>query len=304
MKKVFAAAAFALLIGLPLAGCAKPAAIVNTKQITRKALDLRVREAAADLRKKQQAALSEEELRQRVLRRMIDERLILDEAARLGITVSDQELDAELSAFRHSLGEEGYRRMIEEAGMSEAAFRGRTREKLLLAKFVRSLVDPSAVTDDELIAEYQGSQRPFIKSGQVLMRLIEVPDEAKARALAAEIRAKQAEFDVIAERAKKSDPTVSAASGWTNPDFFQPPISDAMKELKIGQSGGPYRGTKGWFLIRIDDRRKEEIASFAEMKEKLRNTLLERKRQTALAHWLDSARSQASIQTAAQEGGS
>lgn len=303
MKNACAAAACALLIGLTLTGCAKPAATVNKKQITRKALDLRVREAAADLKKKQ-SAFSEEELKQRVLRRMIDERLILDEAERLGLTVADQELDAELSASRGSLGEAGYRRMLEEAGMSEAAFRNRTRERLLLAKFVRSLVDPSAVTDDELIAEYQGSQRPFIKSGQVLMRLIEVPDEAKARALAAEIREKKEDFSAVAERAKKNDPSVATTAGWTNPDYFRPPISDAMKELKVGQSGGPYRGTKGWFLIRIDDRKKEEIASFAEMKETLRNTLLERKRQAALAQWLDTARSQAAIRTAAQEGGS
>lgn len=294
MKRAFSTVCLGAALVFSVVACSRPAATVNGEKIERETLELHVKEKMQE-HQQRSAAVTPEMLRQGVLQQLIDERLMLAEARTRGIAVKDEELNATMDAMEKNVGKEGFEKALKEKGLSRETFRARTREKLTMTRFIQSLVPDDAVTEDEVSAFYRNSPRPFVKSARVLMNMIEFPTEEHAAAALQQMKEQKTDFDDYAKKVTAADASISATKGWTSADFFGPPISEAMKELRVGSTGGPYRGKKGYYLIRIDGRDKETIASYDEVKPNIRAMLLDQKRQEALAQWLEGKKKESKI---------
>lgn len=103
-----------------------------------------------------------------VINTLIDRRLFRAEAARLGLTVSDAEVTAQVLRMRDGqgrplfvkdgvfVGEATYRRMLAGAQMTPEGFEAETREQLLMQKLNRFLTESVFVGDDELKSDFEG----------------------------------------------------------------------------------------------------------------------------------------------------
>ena len=279
--------ALVLTAGLLItAGCSKPAATVNGKKIDKATLDLHLKEKVQE-HKMQNVAIDKEKLREAVLQELIGEKLVLEEAATQGIKVSDEEVNKEIDAIKKSIGDEQFSKALKEKEITLDALKKRTKEKMVMSKFIEGLVKEDAVTADEIQDYYKDSQKPFIKPSRVFMSMIEFDTEAEARAVVEDMKKNKIEFDAMAKKLSNERKTAVMDYGWVSPDFFSPAMSNAIKNLKDGQYGGPYKGQKGYYLIRIKEREPESIAKFDEVKDSIKNMLLSQKRQAALAHWIE-----------------
>lgn len=275
-------------------GCTRPVAVVNGEKIDKKTLDLHVQERILE-HKQRNAEVTQAQIRDGVLQELIAERLILAEARLKGITGTEEEVSAEIASSKKSLGDEGFDKALKEKGLSPESYRQRIREKIIMNKFIRSLVSDSAVAEEEIQNAYKESPKPFVKSARVKITLIEFPVEEKAAAALRELKDKGTDIETLSGKLAAADPSISSTSGWSNPDFFSPQIAHAIKNLKVGQTGGPYQGKKGFYIIRVDDREKETIAKYEEVRENIRAMLLDQRRQSALQHWLSEKKANAKI---------
>lgn len=283
-----------LLLTLP-AGCSKPVATVNGRPVDNRTFEVMVRERTADAGHAVTGA-DLRKLKEGVLDALIIEMLMAEEATAQGMKVTDAEAAAEVESIRKSMGEAAFSKALKEKGIPVDIFRQRTKEKLLISRFTASLLGGEQVTDEEVRRYYSGSSRPFLKPTKVLMNMIEFGDEAAARAVMKELREQKADFDAVADRLSAGQKANVSGYGWVNPDLFSPGLSLAVRNLRNGQHGGPYKGKDKYYLVRVTDREKDSIASYEEMKDSIGMTLLEEKRQRAFAHWLDRKRSQAKIE--------
>lgn len=278
-----------------IAGCSRPVATVNGRPVDNRTFDVLLKERIeaagpqdppADLRK----------LKEIVLNDLITEALMFEDAAKKGISVTEAEAMKEVQEIRKSMGEDAFRKALRDKGISVSVFSRRTREKLMISRFTESLLSGVSVSDEEVRRYYAESPKPFIKPTKVLMSMIEFGTEAEAKTVITEMRSKKAEFDDVArELAARNRATVSDY-GWVNPDMFSAALSSGVRNLRNGQYGGPYVGKQKFYLVRVIDREKEMIASFDEMKDTIRNTLMEERRQMAFAHWLAQKRRDAKVE--------
>jgi parvulin-like peptidyl-prolyl isomerase len=74
-------------------------------------------------------------------------------------------------------------------------------------------------------------------------------------------------------------------------------MAAAIKALKDGQYGGPYKGQKSFYLVRVKEREPEGIAKYEEVKDMIRNMLLQQKRTEAYLKWLEQKRTTSKIVT-------
>jgi peptidyl-prolyl cis-trans isomerase D len=108
-------------------------------------------------------------LKNQALQELIVNRLLIDEAGRLGLTVSDEELQADIMkmpAFSRDgrFDKQTYDRVLDRVNLSPAAFEANQREFLLRQKLERLVRDSVAVVDAELRAEY-ARKSPKAKAG-------------------------------------------------------------------------------------------------------------------------------------------
>jgi parvulin-like peptidyl-prolyl isomerase len=277
------------------AGCSRPVATVDGKKIDRKTFDIHLKEKIQK-HKQQNVTPDVDKLRDAVIQELISEKLILEAAYAKGIQVSDKDVNQQIEIMRKSTTEDAFDKALKEKGLTLDDLRERTREKMVMSNFIKSLVKDDDVTEEEISEYYKNSQKPFIKPGRVYMKMIELNSEEEATSIADEMKSKKADFEDIAKNLSDEKKAVVSDYGWVNPDLFSPSISQAIKDLNPGEYGGPYKGQKSFFLIKIKDREKESVAKFDEVKENIRKFLLEQKRQSTITHLIAQKKKTAKIE--------
>lgn len=285
-----------LMSGLMIfAGCAKPPAIVNGKTIDKKTFELRLNDRLQS-HKQRDLTIDMAKIKQAVIQELIAELLILDAAAEEGIQVSDEEIDNQIAVMRKSTGEAEFHKKLNEKGITSDRFRSMTKDKIIISKFVITLIKDDEVPADAIREYYTNSPKPFIRPIRVFMKLIEFPTEEAANTALESMKNEKISFDKMAEKLKKEKKAFSTDYGWVNPAVFSPSIAAATQNIDAGAYGGPYKGKNSYFLIRIKEREKESVATFEEVKAHIKNILLQQKRQTTIAHWVADKKKMARIE--------
>ena len=212
-----------------------------------------------------------------ILERLITNRLILQEAKKLKISVSEEDIDTEIGKVikENFYGAEDYfYQALEQYGITEDALRDDLKIELLLRKIVR---DQITVTEEDTREYFIENRYLFNTPEQVEARhiLVETRDEAE------EIIQLLDEGQDFSELAKEhSIDTVSAQQGG-NLGFFQrgemvAEFEEVAFNLAVGSRSGPVETTHGFHIIEVLNRRDAHEATFDEVKEAAEDKLLEK----------------------------
>ncbi|WP_271409307.1 SurA N-terminal domain-containing protein [Pseudomonas sp. Q1-7] len=94
-------------------------------------------------------------LKREALQQLIDKELLWQEAGRLGVSVSDDEIDASLAEMRAAFADtQGFARALREAGFDEAGYRDYLRHELVASRVLDQLAEVQPTGDDEVRAAY------------------------------------------------------------------------------------------------------------------------------------------------------
>jgi len=189
----------------------------------------------------------EEPIKQNVLRGVVSEYLLHDEALAAGVEKQDD-----------------VKAKIEDAS-----------RKIVVRKFI-DMKTESLVTEKDIKAEYEKASKDAKDKEEVRARHILVADEAKAKDLKKKIDG-GADFEKLAAE-NSNDPGSKKQGG--DLGFFAEgamvkEFSDAAFKLKTGQVSDPVQTKFGWHIIKVEERRKLKMPSFADSKDKIKNHLTE-----------------------------
>lgn len=187
----------------------------------------------------------DENIRQNVLRGLVSERLIYQEAMKAGYD-KNAEVKKRIAQME--------KQVVMQSFMEEKA--------------------KNLVTDAQLKAAYNEKVKAAKGNEEVKARHILVASEDEAKAIGEQLK-KGGDFDTLAK--EKSTDKGSGASGgdlgWFSKEKMVPEFADAAFKLKKGEVSAPVKSAFGWHVIKLDDRRPVKMASFDEMKESLRAEL-------------------------------
>jgi peptidyl-prolyl cis-trans isomerase SurA len=285
MKRLRPAVAALLLLSVVAAfGASTPslldaaeriAAIVNKNVILASDVDERFEQARARFGVDPRDTVSAAKLRKNILDQLIENQVVLAEAARLSITASPQEVqqavDREVGALRERLGgEEGFQRALSQERMTEADLRKRyepdVREQLLISRTVsREVQSKTNVTDAEVRAFFDshrdslGTRPEELKLAHILVAFEADTVQAKrARSKADSLRAllvKGRSFEDLA-RQFSDDPSGQRGGdlGAFGRGDMVPEFETVAFAQKLGEVSQPVRTRFGYHLIKVDSR--------------------------------------------------
>ncbi len=244
-----------------------------------------------------------------ILNQLIDERLLLDDAKKHGIAVTDAELAQEL------------KNLLDQSGMAEAdldgliAARNFTRtefddlfhRRLIITKLVNQTILPGVnITDTDAQAYYDANPDRFMTPEGVVASHILVNTEEEAEALLKRIENGE-DFETLAIE-HSIDPSVndSNQSGFTIPGnrgnlgFFTrgrmvPAFEEAAFSLKANEISDPVQTPYGWHLIKVTEKRAQGMMPFDEVKDRVVSDLRIEQSQKAFDAYLAELRRTATI---------
>ena len=241
------------------------AAVVNNEAISIPDLVARIDVAIAVSRLQ-----ASDELRQRlapqVLRALIDERLKVQEATRLGVTVSEAELaDAQGTVEqRNGIPAGDFERFLRSQGLAVAVVLDQIRAEIMWSKLVRGRLGASVSVGegeiDEAIAKLEANRgRPEYRVAEIFLAAESSDRESEARAAAASLYeqlAAGASFGQIARQFSQSaTAAVGGDIGWVVEGQLPSEIEAVLARLEPGSVAPPVRAFDGYYIISLIDRR-------------------------------------------------
>ena len=247
----------------------KVVAIVNDDVITQIELDNRLRGLYADIRARGATAPPEDVLRKQLLERMINDRIQLQAADRLGIDISEQELDAAVMtvAQNNQMTLRQLREALAQQGIPYALFRESIRTDLVINQiFVRRIRNSVVITEEELDSFLdKGGGKADAREYDVSHILIRVPETASANEVKqARNKAEEAKsrldqgMDFVQAAATYSDAPDALEGGqlgWREPRQLPELFTEALSRIDIGQSTDVLESANGFHILHMNDAR-------------------------------------------------
>jgi len=188
-------------------------AVVNGDMITSRELDRAVKpefigQQIDPAKKPEMAAM----VRKAVLDRMINEKLLYQQAEKDGITVTDEQVEKAFEAIvaESGLSREAFLAKVKKEGMSEKMLRDQARTHIVSQQVMnRNVVKKVVVTEEEINEYYRRNMAGFAES-RAHVGIILYPSEAEANKWSADIASGRVSF---AEAARKVSVGPNAEGG-------------------------------------------------------------------------------------------
>ena len=261
-----------------------------------------------------------------ILNEMISNEILVQQARRSGIQVSEADVDARLAELRSPLGLEEFVAKLREQSLTEEEVRTAVRRNLYIQSLLeRDITSTITVTDEETAEYYKRNKEQFNvpETEYHLSQIVVTPrsdpqihnlknDDAKSHSAASQkIRALQAlikggeDFAMVAENYSE-DPNTSAAGGilgYVRPSALD--ISPELRQLKsviesleVGEVSPIVRTSWGYYLMKLLEKQEpgQHDLSDPNTRKNIRGLLENEKEQLLKTAYLEQLRNRARVE--------
>lgn len=233
-----------------------------------------------------------------ILEDMIEERLVAQEAQKAGVTIGDTEITAEIQNLKEQFNIESDAQlefMLLQSGMTMADFRERVRHHTTIKRILTPQVE-AKVTDETIQEYYDQNGEKYGDPAQVHARHILVETEEEAQATLAELQNGGDFAQLAAERSQDPGSKDNGGDlGFFGRGQMVPAFEEAAFELQPGQLSGIVQSNFGFHIIEVLERKEGRIPPLAEVKDQIRNELIDMELGTMVPQWLEEVRVAAAV---------
>lgn len=243
-------------------------AVVNNEPITYKELQARLLRITVQMLNSGVAVPPDAELRQQVLDKMISDRVLVQDAKEIGLTVDDASVEQALNdlATRSDLSQDQLLDRLRRDNVSIVQLRADLRDELLLEKIYEQHIQSTKVSEAEIDA-YLAQQQALEGAGsyarinlaQILVAVPEGASTQQVRALEQKAndlmrQAQRGSFARIAERHSDGSREMGGAMGLRLVTEYPDLFTTVAEHLKPGQIATPVRSDAGFHILKLIDR--------------------------------------------------
>lgn len=261
-------------------------AVVNNDIITRKDID----DFENFMRIQMTGEYSEEQaegrmgaLKKDMLNRLIDDRLILQEAKRQGIKIDENRVKAKIDDIkRRFVSDKAFRDSLKAQGLSPADLEARIKEQMLMYAVVEAKVQDKVVVNPAEVTDfYQKYAKEFFTPETRELDLLVADD--KETALQIRDRLKQTEDFVAAAR----EYSLTADKIDMKKGQGEKKVEDVIFKLDVNDISAPLPVEDKYYLFRLNKITPPYQQSLSEVQDNIYQILWNRKMQGHLVKWID-----------------
>lgn len=239
---------------------------------------------------------------QTVLKKMLEEKVIVQEAKRKGYDVTDKEVEGLAEEFKtqNGLSKEDMESFLKDQGLDMKAYRATLRDKVLVSKVVGGDVDSKVIVREQEIEDYyKNNESEFLASAEkveVKAIFLKLRDDAtvteltdlKRRALRIAALLKDGyNFDSLVE--EYSDEPLKSRNGelgkFSSGGLIRP-LDKKVSSMKKGEISDPVWVSEGAYILMVVGRSAEAFKTLDEVRSVIREKLVRQKRDRIYNEWI------------------
>ena len=231
---------------------------------------------------------------------------MVQEAKRLGLTASSDEVVERLTQLRERLSAEQYDKMLGQAGLNEEQLKLKIKEQVLVQKAIEQAVRSKIQVTPSDLAKASTTEAPGAEEVQVQHLLIRVTSERSAEEamklanrLRAQLVEEGADFGALAKE-HSEDPHGSEGGqlGWIRRGQLLPELDEVLAQLQPSEVSEPVQTRLGVHILKVLDRRTGALPKGMTAQQALENQVYQEKFTQLLTRWVEELKSKAYIRLA------
>ncbi len=250
-------------------------------------------------------------LRDRLLQRMVDNRLQLQQAERERIGVDEVEMNEQLADIMKKMNvktELELEQAVRRQGVTLESIKKRIRDQMMVDRVRRRRVNLRVTVTEGEIDRYVQQNREKLETGLTFTarHILFLPDpnrgedgwgEAQRRAgdVYEKILAGGDFADLAREYSQDGSGKDGGSLGVLKRGELAPEIEKAILDLSAGETSSPFRSQVGFHLFKVDAKEALTGDGLTQARNQIRDILLREKLQVRLKEWLDEIRQRAII---------
>ncbi len=285
--------------------------VVNNEIITQREIDVMLAPVYAQYRamyKDEELIRKLEEVREDIIKQLIEDRLILSEAKKQNITVEDKEVNARIEEIERKVGsEKELENMLGQQNLTLNELRARYKEKIMIRKLIDQKVGANIIiTPLEVKNYYNDNKDKFLQPEeiqlmQILIKLKEAPGvrEEALRTMREILKRIKEGCDFAGLAKEYSDGPYASDGGlmgYVKKGDLMPQIEEIVFNLKDGESTGIIQSSLGYHIFKVEERKARRIKDLPEVRQDIEEYLYREKANQKLKGWIDSLAKSAYIE--------
>lgn len=291
----------AAVTALAVVGCAKVAGSVNGEKIYMSKVD----EQLAQMQGQQSAFQGKEgkklekQFKERILDKLIDDALVMQEADKMGVKPTDKEINERYEQLKKQFPSEAqFNDALQKAKLTPDKLKESIAQQLVMQKLTTKVSKTKTVSDKEIAAYYKSNKAQFAdpEKYSVVQILVKTKDKALAEKLYKQLKG-GANFAALAKK-YSTDPgskNKGGDLGYMSPGEVVPEFGAAMSKAKMNELVKPFKSTYGWHIIKVTGKRPPRTKPLSEVKEQIRQMILQTSQRDAFNKWLANVKKKADI---------
>jgi parvulin-like peptidyl-prolyl isomerase len=236
-----------------------------------------------------------DQLKTAFLEQIINRKLILGEARRMDIHVSEEEINKTILALKRDYAGESFKAMLEDRGMNFEQWKRRLKEKLMAEKVINTVAQFDAPIDDKSVKQYYMDHiKEYSFPEQVRARQIVVATENEAKEILRRLR-KGEDFEELAKEKSMMPERVYGGDLGFFAQGEMPEAFDEVFSLKVGVVSKVIKSPYGYHIFKIEEKVEAKVREFDEVKDEIAHQIRKDKNEQIYYNWLSGLREKAKI---------
>ncbi|MDD5270321.1 MAG: peptidylprolyl isomerase [Candidatus Omnitrophica bacterium] len=284
--------------------------VVNDEVLTQSDLDFALNQISEELKREYsgaELAAKIEEARKEYLNQMIEDKLILQQAKKLGVIVDDSEVEEQFKQVKSKFpSEDIFYAEVQKAGISTEVLKKRYRENIMMGKLVSHEVKDKVVVTPSEIDDYYKKHSAELKA----------PEAVRIRSIMlrfggeqSEDAVKQKSYDILklikegrdfGELAKLYSEGLRSDEGgdfgFVERGQMRDDFDKVIFSMKEGEVSEPLRADTGYFIFKAEQKRDARALTIQEAHDGIENIIYREKAQQRYKDWIAKLKRDAFIQ--------
>ena len=238
------------------------------------------------------------QLERLAVRRLIMHRLLVQEATRRNLTMTDKEHErARVAVQRRFKDVEAYEAWRKSFGLDDFALSQALRTEVLVGRAQMALLKDVRPSEAQVQAYYESHRAELTTADVVRLQVMAVPDKALAERLVEALK-RGDDFGRLAarERHRGVRAIESEKSAGVSSDRLPIEVREAVSTLKVGQAHAPIKSGDEYLIVRLAEQQRGYAKSLDEARPEIEQALLRATQRRHLAQWMSEQHKVAKIE--------
>lgn len=295
------AISLALIVAFAVAGCRKAdppsVATVNGEKIPLSEYEIRYkRHFEISSAGKKSSPAEQEKLKEEILNIMVIEKLMNQRAAKLSISVTDNELTKKIDDIKKDYGNNSFNDNFP-PGIRYDQWKEELKHRMLMEKLVAKDVNAGVkVSDKDALDYYKKNIRSYTSVPRVHVAQIVTRDADKAEKILNRLNAGEDFATVAREESITPEASKGGDLGFLPRGIMPEEIDAVVFSIPIGQISRIVKSPYGYHIFKVIKKYTGGQRPFAAAKEDILSQLRQQKEEQAYSVWLQELRRQANVQ--------